>query len=64
MNKIAGFNEVSMTILSDRDLRKLIERGNIYVEEGPEIEPEVQLGPSSLDMRLGYEFGIVETRRI
>ncbi|MDY6770164.1 MAG: dCTP deaminase [Candidatus Nanohaloarchaea archaeon] len=54
-----------MAILSDRDLRELIEeRDAVYVEEGPEIDMDLQLGPSSFDLRLGYSFGILNTRKI
>lgn len=54
-----------MAILSDRDLRQLIKQKNaIYVDEGPEIEPGLQLGPSSFDLRLGYEFGVLNTRKL
>ena len=54
-----------MAILSDRDLEKLIEEKDlIYVEDGPEVEKDLQLGPSSLDLRLGYEFGFLETRKV
>lgn len=54
-----------MTILSDRDIRELIEEENaVRVEEGPEIDIDLQLGPSSFDLRLGYEFGVLETRKI
>ncbi|MFB6203329.1 MAG: dCTP deaminase [Candidatus Nanohaloarchaea archaeon] len=54
-----------MTVLSDRDLKKLVRKESaVEVEEGPELEFEKQLGPSSLDLRLGYEFGVLETRKI
>lgn len=53
-----------MAILSDKDLREIIEENAVYVDEGPEIDRELQLGPSSFDLRLGYEFGILETRSI
>lgn len=54
-----------MAILSDKDLRQLIEdRDAVYVDRGPEINFENQLGPSSLDLRLGYEFGVLETRKL
>lgn len=54
-----------MAILSDRDLKELIEEKNlVYVENGPELDPELQIGPSSLDLRLGYDFGFLETRKV
>jgi len=54
-----------MTVLSDKDLKQLIEEDNtVHVQEGPEIDQDLQLGPSSLDLRLGYEFGVLNTRKI
>ncbi|WP_414836352.1 dCTP deaminase [Candidatus Nanohalococcus occultus] len=53
-----------MAILSDKHLREIIEENAVYVDEGPEIDEDLQLGPSSFDLRLGYEFGILETRKI
>lgn len=54
-----------MAILSDKDLRKLIQEKNaVRVDRGPEIDEDLQLGPSSLDLRLGYEFGVLETRKV
>ncbi|PSG99286.1 MAG: dCTP deaminase [Nanohaloarchaea archaeon SW_7_43_1] len=54
-----------MTILSDKDLRELIEEENaVDVTEGPELDHSLQMGPSSYDLRLGYEFGILNTRKI
>jgi len=54
-----------MAILSDKDLKKLIEQKElITVEEGPEINQDLQIGPSSLDLRLGYDFGFLETRKV
>lgn len=54
-----------MAILSDKDLKKIIEEKNaVRVDKGPEIDEDLQLGPSSLDLRLGYEFGVLETRRV
>lgn len=54
-----------MTVLSDKDLREIIKRENaIEVEKGPEIDFDLQLGPSSMDLRLGYEFGVLETRSV
>lgn len=54
-----------MTVLSDRDLRELIEdEGAVVTEDGPDMDLDLQLGPSSLDLRLGYEFGVLETRKV
>jgi len=54
-----------MAILSDKDLRELIEDNNaVRVDRGPEINFDNQLGPSSFDLRLGYEFGVLETRKL
>lgn len=54
-----------MAILSDKELKELIENKNaIQAKEGPEIDQELQLGPSSFDLRLGYDFGIINTRKI
>ncbi|MFB6200077.1 MAG: dCTP deaminase [Candidatus Nanohaloarchaea archaeon] len=54
-----------MAILSDRDLKEIIKEKNaVQVEKGPEINYENQLGPSSMDLRLGYEFGVLETRKL
>ncbi len=54
-----------MAILSDRDLKELVqEKDAIYVEKGPEIDLGLQLGPSSFDLRLGYEFGVLNNRKL
>jgi dCTP deaminase len=54
-----------MTVLSDKDIRELIDNKNaVEVEEGPEVDLDLQLGPSSLDLRLGYEFGVLKTRKV
>jgi len=54
-----------MAILSDKDLREIIEeKSAVRVDKGPEIDEDLQLGPSSLDLRLGYEFGVLETRKV
>ncbi|MFB6292492.1 MAG: dCTP deaminase [Candidatus Nanohaloarchaea archaeon] len=54
-----------MAILSDRDLRKIIEEKNaVYTPDGPEIDFDLQMGPSSFDLRMGYEFGVLNTRKI
>lgn len=54
-----------MVVLSDTDLRELIEeRGAVTVEEGPPLDMDLQLGPSSFDLRLGYSFGMLDTRLV
>lgn len=54
-----------MAILSDRDIREIVEEKNaVQVKEGPELDYDLQLGPSSFDLRLGYEFGVINTRKI
>ncbi len=54
-----------MSILSDKDLLKLVKEKNLaYTEKGPEVDPDLQIGPSSIDLRLGYEFGFLETRKL
>jgi dCTP deaminase len=54
-----------MAILSDKDLKEIIEKQDaIKAKKGPEISYDLQLGPSSFDLRLGYEFGIINTRKI
>jgi dCTP deaminase len=43
-------------LLSDRDLRVLIEQGNVYVPtENNPLDLDLQLGPSSIDLRLAPE---------
>jgi dCTP deaminase len=41
-------------ILSDRDIRRRLEKGELRVE--PLDDPELQIQPASIDMRLGNEF--------
>lgn len=54
-----------MAILSDADLEQIIEEEDaIYVEDGPAFNPDLQIGPSSVDLRLGYSFGILNTRKV
>lgn len=54
-----------MAILSDKDLKEIIEEKKaVYCSRGPEIDYDLQLGPSSLDLRLGYEFGFLDTRKV
>ncbi|MCJ7450655.1 MAG: dCTP deaminase [Candidatus Nanohaloarchaeota archaeon QJJ-9] len=54
-----------MSVLSDKEIRNIIQEKNaVYVEEGPELDLGLQLGPSSFDLRLGYEFGVLNTRKL
>ncbi len=54
-----------MAILSDADIRSLIQEKNaVYVEDGPDLQMDLQLGPSSFDLRLGYSFGELATRLV
>ena len=41
-------------ILSDRDVRARLARGDIKI--APEPDPEIQIQPASVDLRLGYDF--------
>lgn len=41
-------------ILSDRDVRERLARGDIKI--APEPDPEIQIQPASIDLRLGYDF--------
>jgi dCTP deaminase len=41
-------------ILSDRELRACLERGDIRITPSP--DPETQIQPASIDLRLGYDF--------
>jgi dCTP deaminase len=41
-------------ILSDRDLRDRLERGDIKID--PLQDPEIQIQPASIDLRLGFDF--------
>ncbi|MCD6429237.1 dCTP deaminase [bacterium] len=43
-------------ILSDRDIKKYIKEGKIKITPKPNFE--IQLGPASLDFRLGNEFRV------
>lgn len=54
-----------MAILPDSELKKIVKEKNaVYVDQGPEIDEDLQIGPSSMDLRLGYEFGVLNTRKI
>lgn len=46
-------------ILSDRDIRRRLENGSLVVE--PLADPDLQIQPASIDLRLGREF--LEFRR-
>lgn len=41
-------------ILSDRDVRTRLARGDIKIV--PEPDPQIQIQPASIDLRLGYDF--------
>lgn len=43
-----------MAILSDQDIKKCLESGKIIIE--PLEKPEIQIQPSSVDLRIGNEF--------
>ena len=53
-------------ILSDREIKKIIEEKGVVAVDGskPKINMETQLGPSSFDLRLGYDFGVLNTRKV
>lgn len=53
-----------MAILSDQDLKNLIQEKQAVKSEEKPLDLDLQLGPSSLDLRLGYEFGVLNTRKI
>ncbi len=54
-----------MSILSDKDLLRLVNNEKlVYTENGPKVDHDLQIGPSSIDLRLGYEFGFLETRKV
>lgn len=48
-------------ILSDRDIRAALKAGDIVVKPKPNLAE--QLGSSSLDLRLGYEFRVFKHRK-
>ncbi len=50
-----------MMILSDRDIKKSLASGRIKVTPKPNLKE--QLGSSSLDLRLGYEFRVFKNHR-
>jgi dCTP deaminase len=52
-----------MAILSDRDIRELVEEKDAVQSDKP-LDYDLQLGPSSFDLRLGYEFGVLNTRKL
>jgi len=52
-----------MTILSDKHIKKFIDEDKISI--GPLIDPEMQIQPSSVDLRIGNEFkGFKITRNL
>jgi dCTP deaminase len=50
-----------MMVLSDRDIRKALERGRIRIDPFPDLEK--QLGSISVDFRLGRTFMVFEHSR-
>lgn len=48
-------------ILSDKDIKKALRNGDIIVKPKPNLEE--QLGSSSLDLRLGYDFRVFKHRK-
>jgi len=48
-------------ILSDGDIKKALADGTIVVKPKPDLE--TQLGTSSLDLRLGYDFRVFKHRK-
>jgi dCTP deaminase len=51
-----------MMILSDGDIRKRLQKGDLVVE--PLDDPEQQIQPSSIDLRLGHEFVTYQTTHV
>lgn len=49
-----------MTILSDKTIKKYLKKGKIAIEP---LEDEMQIQPSSVDMRLGNEFKVFRVVR-
>lgn len=48
-------------ILSDKDIKDYINRGKIKISPAPDFEK--QLGPCSLDLRLGNDFKVFRQSR-
>lgn len=53
-----------MAILSDKEIKKLVKEKDAVTSAEKELDLDLQLGPSSIDLRLGYEFGVLNTRKI
>jgi dCTP deaminase len=51
-----------MMILSDGDIRKRLQKGDLVVE--PLDDPDQQIQPSSIDLRLGHEFVTYQTTHV
>ncbi|HWG91802.1 MAG TPA: dCTP deaminase [Candidatus Thermoplasmatota archaeon] len=49
-------------ILSDRDIRERLSKGDLKV--GPLEDPDLQIQPASIDLRLGHEFLVFRTPHI
>ncbi len=47
-------------ILSDKDIKKFLKEGKLVIE--PLLDPETQIQPSSVDLRLSSEFRIFKSR--
>jgi len=52
-----------MAVLPDHELKELVDERRVYVTDGPGIDQELQIGPASIDLRLGYSFGVLDTRK-
>ncbi len=52
-----------MAILSDKEIKKIVKEQKA-VESEKDLDLDLQLGPSSLDLRLGYDFGVLNTRKV
>ncbi|HEX2173775.1 MAG TPA: dCTP deaminase [Dehalococcoidia bacterium] len=48
-------------ILSDADIERALKTGRIVIDPAPDLA--LQLGPCSIDLRLGYEFVVGDDRR-
>jgi dCTP deaminase len=52
-------------ILTDREIRVLVEQGNIYVPtDNHPLELDFQLGPASIDLRLGPELLLFDSHMV
>jgi dCTP deaminase len=54
-----------MAILSDSEIKRIVrEKNAVKASKGPELDLDLQVGPASMDFRLGYEFGVMNTRKL